>query len=228
MSCEAKTLTHGGKRTGAGRKRMKYRLDAPHRSREPFAHSMPIHITMRGQCYINSLRRDTIYRVLVDVLARYRDNRFGGGSFRVIHFSLQDNHLHLIVEATSDYALRRGMRSFAINSARGINAAIGAHGRVWFRFHSTVIKTKRYARNCSAYVLGNWRRHHKDIVNGRTVSAILDRFSSAISFPGWTKRFRLPAGYQPVPVSSPTTSLLRTGWAFDGPLDPHQMPGPLW
>lgn len=116
---------------------------------------MPIHVTMRGQCYINDLRRDEVYRLLVDVLARYRDDRFDGGAFRIIHFSLQDNHLHLIVEAVSDHAFRRGMRSFTINFARAINAVIGAHGRVWFRYHSTVIKTKRYARNCIAYVLGN-------------------------------------------------------------------------
>lgn len=189
---------------------------------------MPVHVTMRGQRYINDLRRDHVYRLLSDVLARYRDDRFDHGAFRVIHFSLQDTHLHLIVEAASDHALRRGMRSFTINAARAINAALGTHGRVWFRYHSIVIKTKRYARNCIAYVLGNWRRHHQDIVNGQLVTAILDRYSSAISFPGWTMSFRIPAWYQPLPVSSPTTSLLRTGWAFNGPLDPHQAPGPLW
>jgi putative transposase len=218
---------HGGKRDGAGRKRGKYRLDAPHRSREAFAYALPIHITMRGQRYIGDLRSERVYLLLAGVLARYRDDRFDGGAFRVIHLSLQDTHLHLIVEASSDAALRRGMRSFTINSARAINEAIGARGKVWCRYHSTIIRTKRYARHCIAYVLGNWRRHNKDIVAGRLVTAILDRYSSAISFPGWTKRFQIPAGYQPLPVSSPTTSLLRTGWAFDGPLDPYQTPGPL-
>lgn len=189
---------------------------------------MPVHVTMRGQRYISDLRGDQVYRLLGSVLARYRDDCFDRGAFRIIHVSLQDTHLHLIVEAACDGALRRGMRSFTINAARAINAAIGARGRVWFRYHSTVIKSKRYARNCLAYVLGNWRRHNRDIVDGQLVTAILDRYSSAISFPGWTTRFRIPAGYQPLPVSSPTTWLLRAGWAFDGPLDPYQTPGPLW
>ncbi len=219
---------HGGKRAGAGRKRMKYRLDAPHRSRESFSQPSPVHVTMRCLRYIDHLRCDEIYRALSRVLLRYRDDRFDGGSFRVIHLSLQDNHLHLIVEAANDGALERGMRSFTINASRAINGVLGTAGRVFYRYHSRVIRTKRYARNCIAYVLGNWRRHRKDVVHGQLLSALLDRYSSAISFTGWNRKFRIPAGYEPLPVSSPTTSLLKSGWAFDGPLDPWQAPGPLW
>lgn len=183
---------------------------------------------MRGKEYIFELRNDLVYELIGKVLERYRGDRFDNGGFRVIHFSIQDTHLHLIVEAANDAALRRGMRSFSINSARAINASIGANGKVWFRFHSTLIKTKRYARNSIAYVLGNWRRHRKDINNGQFVSAKIDPFSSAISFTGWNRTFKVPAGYRPLPVSPPTTFLLRTGWAFGGPLDPYQAPGPLW
>ncbi len=220
--------THGGRREGAGRKRMKYRLDAPHRSRESFAQVTPVHVTMRGQRHISALRIDELYRVIARVLECYRDERWDGGAFRVIHFSIQDNHLHLISEAASDRALRRGMRSFTINAARAVNEVFGSTGRVWFRYHSTVIKSRRYARNAIAYVLGNWRRHHRDIANGQLVNAIIDRFSSAISFPGWTRRFKVPAWYRPLPVSPPTTELLRTGWAYAGRLCPYQSPGPLW
>jgi hypothetical protein len=134
----------------------------------------------------------------------------------------------VIVEAASSAALERGMRSFSIRAARAIHAAYNSHGRVFARFHSTVIRSRRYARNVLAYVLGNWRRHREDIVNGKLVTAMLDRFSSAVSFPGWSQRFSIPDDYQPLPVSSPCTSLLRDGWAFDGPLDPFETPGPIW
>ena len=117
------------------------------------------------------------------------------------------------------------MRGFTINAARAIHRAFGSRGPVFHRYHSTLIRTRRYARNVIAYVLGNWRRHHKDIVRGELISAMLDRYSSAVSFGGWSRRFAMPADYRPLPVSSPTTWLLRRGWGFDGPLDPYAVPG---
>jgi REP element-mobilizing transposase RayT len=175
-------------------------------------------------CWINGLRTDRVYRVLGDVIARYRDHN----DFRIVHISIQDNHLHLIVEAADAEALERGMRSFAINAARTIHSAFGTAGRVFFRYHSTVIKTRRYARNVIAYVLNNWRRHNQDVVRGRLIDAMLDRYSSAISFDGWTERFAIPAGYSPLAVSRPSTELLLRGWAYAGPLDPYHVPGPIF
>jgi REP element-mobilizing transposase RayT len=224
MSGVASSKTHGGKREGSGRKRSRYRLDAPHRSRPTFTSPAPVHVTMRAEKWMFGFRSDAVYRVLLVVLARY----VTWADFRIVHLSIQDNHLHLIVEADNSAALEGGMRSFTINAARAINAAFGNDGRVFFRYHSTVIRTRRYARNVIAYVLGNWRRHKQDFANGRLLDAMLDRYSSAISFDGWNQRFAIPDGYVPVPVVSPTTQLLSKGWAFDGPLDPWHVPGPLW
>jgi putative transposase len=220
---ERNRRTHGGKRRGAGRKRGRFRLDAPHRRRAVFSSPAPVHVTMRGRCWISGMRRDEILRALAGVLERYRD----GEDFRVVHISIQDNHLHAIVEASNSAALESGMRSFTINAARAINEVHGTRGEVFFRYHSTVVQTRRYARHVIAYVLGNWRRHHRDIEHGRLLDALLDRYSSAISFTGWNRRFKIPADYTPLPVSSPTTALLRDDWAYDGPLDPWQTPGPL-
>jgi REP element-mobilizing transposase RayT len=221
LASDARKRTHGGKRRNAGRKRGRFRLDAPHRKRARFTVPSPVHVTMRGQC---GLRSDVAYRVLHAVLALYQDRQ----DFRIVHISIQDNHLHLLVEASNDHALDRGMRSFAINAARAIHRAFGTEGRVFYRYHSTLITTRRYARHVIAYVLGNWRRHRQDFSNGRLLDALLDRYSSAISFSGWSMRFSIPRGYSPLPVSAPTTHLLRTGWAFDGPLDPRAAPGRPW
>jgi REP element-mobilizing transposase RayT len=216
--------THGGKRRNAGRKRSRFRRDAPHRSRARFGKPSPVHVTMRGQQWICGLRSDVVYRVLHEVLGRFKARL----DFRIVHISIQDNHLHLLTEANDDGALERGMRSFTINAARAIHEAFGTEGRVFFRYFSTVIKTRRYARNVIAYVLGNWRRHREDFAHGRLLDALLDRYSSAVTFPGWSMRFAIPRGYSPLPVSEPVTWLLRTGWAIDGPLDPRHAPGPLW
>jgi REP element-mobilizing transposase RayT len=215
---------HGGKRRGAGRPRARFRPDAPHRSRAKFDRRSPIHVTMRGRCWIFGLRSERVFAVLRQVLALY----VAYDDFRIVHISIQDNHLHLIVEADNDKALDRRMRSFTINAARAINATCGSSGQVFHRYHSSVIRTRGYARHVIAYVLGNWRRHKQDFLNGWFSTAAIDRYSSAISFDGWNQQFIVPADYSPLPVSPPRTWLMRDGWAFDGPLDPFHAPGPLW
>lgn len=159
------------------------------------------------------------------MLGRY----LGRSEFRIVHVSIQHNHLHLIVEARDARALTRGMQSFAISVARAINADSRRVGSVFAgRYHATQITSARQSRNALAYVLNNWRRHREDVVDARCLHAQLDPYSSAISFDGWTRTFGVPAGYQPLPVSSPQTELLRRGWLQHGRLDPWEVPGPAW
>jgi REP element-mobilizing transposase RayT len=216
----SKPRKHGGKRPGAGRPRRRFRVEAPHRSREAFHVPAPVHVTMRCP-HLAALRQGRVYEVLRGVLERYENSE----TFRIVHLSIQSNHLHVVVEAANSKALERGMRGFSINAARAINDAFRSTGRVFARYHSTVIHSRRYARNVIAYVLGNWRRHREDS-NG-PLRAMLDQYSSAILFDGWSHRFAIPASYRPLPVSPARTYLLRDGWSFAGPLDPHDVPGPL-
>ena len=123
-------------------------------------------------------------------------------------------------------ALSTGMQSLAINLARAINAACHRTGKVFaFRYHATQIKTDRYARNVIAYVLNNWRRHREDRRAPSTF--LLDPYSSAISFPGWTVKFAMPPDHDPLPVSAPRTGLLHSAWQVYGLLVPTECPGPV-
>jgi putative transposase len=172
------------------------------------------------------LRRHHIYTALRRVLQRY----FGNPAFRVVHLSIQQTHLHLLVEAADRRALTRGMQSFTINAARAINAVDSSHGKVFaFRYHATQIKTARYARHALAYVLNNWRRHREDQAGLRPLLARVDPYASALTFRGWrgAPRFAIPARYTPLPVSPPQTSLLRSDWRAYGLIDPLEVPGPL-
>jgi hypothetical protein len=74
------------------------------------------------------------------------------------------------------------------------------------------------------YVLNNWRRHDED----RRSDALVDRYSSAVRFDGWKDivRFAIPDEYDPLPVVSPTTWLLRAGWRKHGPIPTNFVPGP--
>jgi putative transposase len=216
-------MARGGFRKGAGRKKTGRRVGVPHRRRPELDARHPVHVVLRSHRKL-SWREGRTYRVLRRVLGCY----LGKPDFRICHISIQKRHLHLIVEAANRKALSLGMQSFAIRAARALNNDGGSCGDVFEdRYHSSQIRTARYARHALAYVLNNWRRHREDFANGRMLTAYLDEYSSAFGFDGWTMTFARPRDYDPLPVSKPETWLLRTGWRRYGLIDPHECPGPL-
>jgi len=216
---------HGGARRGAGRKQTGVKRGGPHRARPALSSRHGVHVALRCVRGVPRLRQACMYHAIRRVLARY----LGCGEFRVVHISLQHNHIHLIVEARDARALTRGMQGFAINAARAINRAWGREGKVFaYRYHATQIKTASYARNAISYVLNNWRRHREDFFDGAARAAKLDEYSSAVSFTGWTERFAIPTTHVPLPVSPPRTGLLRSDWTRYGLIDPFERPGPRW
>jgi len=215
--------THGGARPGAGRKKS-VRRGGPHRSRPDLAKQHPVHVTLRLNRF--ELRNGTVYRVIHRVLAVLLDEP----GFRVVHISIQNNHLHLLVEANGKRALTRGMQRFSIRTARALGVALGHGGKIFpWRYHAKQITTPRQARNALAYVLNNWRRHREDLSHPIKMAAKLDPYSTGMHFDGWigAPRFKLSDYYVPLPVSRPTTDLLRRDWRRCGLIDLFERPGPL-
>src|SRR5207248_6492491 len=128
----------GGKRKGAGRPKRGVRASEPHKTRPVLTGREPVLVTARVSKPTRNLRRLDVYQAVRRALAKMlvRDN------FRIVHFSIQRNHLHLIVEASDKLALSRGMQGFLISAARRIKAALatGKPGCVFpDRFHERVI-----------------------------------------------------------------------------------------
>jgi REP element-mobilizing transposase RayT len=62
---------------------------------------------------------------------------------KVLHFSLQSNHLHLLVEAPNNEILTRAMRSLSVTFSKGIGK-----GRVQLeRYHLHVLRSLKETRN---------------------------------------------------------------------------------
>ena len=217
----AKAERRGGKRDGAGRKRSKENWQDPkHEARPPLDFRNPVHTILRTVDSVPRLRQRCMFEAIRGSLVHYVD----GEDFRIVHISLQHNHIHLIVEAANEQALSAGMTSFAIRTAKAINRAWGREGKVFkFRYKAKQIRTRQYARNAIAYVLNNWRKYREDFYDIGSKRAILDEYSSALSFDGWTERFAVPKWYVPLPVSRPRTWLLREGWKQCGLIDPYEM-----
>ena len=188
----------GGARRGAGRKRSGERACVEHRARPTVASRHPVHVTLRFEAGLESLRRRRTQRVVRDALAAGAA-RFG---LRLVQYSVQTNHVHLVCEAPDERALSRGMKGVCVRIARGLNALWGRVGRVIAdRYHARVLKTPREVRNALAYVLQNARRHGIHLAGP-------DPCSSGRWFDGW-KGARAAEGS---PLPRARTWLLAVGW----------------
>src|SRR4051812_455292 len=88
----------GGKRKGAGRKPRGARALVPHLTRRIVAGTRPVHVTMRAVAGLPSFRERILFAVFEDALARAPSGR-ARDTFRVVHYSVQADHVHLLVEA---------------------------------------------------------------------------------------------------------------------------------
>ncbi len=148
-------------------------------------------------------------------------------AFRIIHISIQGNHIHLLVEATDRDALADGMRRLEILVAKKINAALARIGKVFeFRYHRVDITTPRQMRGALAYVSNNWRRHREDVTTPGAENALIDPYSTAWAFDGWADLDEVP-DWERLPSAEPRTWLLRVGWRKHPLISVRELPGPL-
>jgi putative transposase len=213
---ELELPTWGGKRKNAGRKRKAgARKCVAHRPRPKMGRGNPVHTTLRARRDVRGLRHPDVFGAIKDAI-RSASRPF----FRIVHFSVQGDHIHLIIEATDRDALILGMRGLTVRLARAINRATGDTGKVWGdRYHVQPLTSPRQIRNTLLYVLANWRKHFH--VSPRPA---LDPCSSAAWFDGWL--IRPPDPDDDPPVVQPRTWLLTRGWRRHGLLSPADAPGP--
>jgi putative transposase len=201
--------TWGGKRAGAGRPKSA-RSPTPHRSRPEHHARHPVHVTLRSA--FRPLRGAHVFPTVRVALARA--NRREPTRFRVVHFSVQHDHLHLIVEANDKQALSSGIRSLTIRIARYVNDLIGRTGRFWAdRWFGRALTSPRQVRNALVYVFANFRKRAR-----QPLPPGIDPFSSGDRFDGfreWQPKesARVPwAGRGPPPLPRTDESERDQGW----------------
>jgi REP element-mobilizing transposase RayT len=218
----------GGRRVGAGRPKKTGRRNSPHIARPPHRSEQPVHVTMRAA--VRSLRSQFLFPTVRGVIAA--TNRARRDRFRVCHFSVQGDHVHLIVEASDRRALVAGMRSLAARMASWINRLLMRSGPVVAdRWYGRALETPRSVRRVLVYVLANFRKHL------RSPNAALDVFSSAPYFHGF-REFSgeaphlalprlIPAALAPplaCPIANARTQLLSTAWKRAGLISIKERP----
>ena len=214
----------GGARPGAGRRRTPGSR-VPHRPRERIPRHCPVHVTLRVLDGLPGLRRASFVRAFRESL-----RRMSRPGFRVVHYSIQDNHAHFIVEAAGRERLANGMKSLAARFARCVNRVFERTGKVLAdRFHHVVKRTPTEVRRALAYVLLNVRKHYRERCH-RKPPVVLDGASSGLWFDGWKGREPPPSGRcadagRACEVAAPHTWLLGKGWRRIGLIDPAEVPG---
>jgi len=164
-----------------------------------------------------SLRNDAEYLTLLGVFEKSCER----DGFRLVQYSVQHSHVHMIVEAQDRQRLTRGMRGLLVRAARALNRLWDRHGRVFAdRFHEHLLRMPREARNALAYVLNNARRHGVRVPRG-----IPDPLSSGRFFDGWCDftAVRIPGLF--LPIAAARTWLLTVGWRKHGSIPVGQVPG---
>ena len=208
--------TWGGRRAGAGRKPVGPRAGVPHRARPEHLQRHPLHVTLRARSGLPTFRRQVLFRKVREAIAASSRDWF-----RILHFSVQSNHAHFMVEARDKKRLSSGVRGLAIRIALAVNRTLSRSGSVWAdRYHARVLGTPREVRDAIVYVLANWKKHIRGAYG-------LDVCSSAWWFEGWKvpPAAALPDWLSPEPpVWAPREWLSTTGWRRCGLISRNERP----
>jgi REP element-mobilizing transposase RayT len=213
----------GGRRKRAGRK-ASARRSTPHRARPTHRRWVPEHVTMR--LCSKSLRSQFVFPTVAGAIAAA--NARGRGRFQIVHYSVQADHLHLLVEALEHHDLIEGMRGFSVSLTRRINRLLFRRGRlVADRWHGRALSSPRAVRRALVYVLANAKKHGAH-------AGPVDPLSSAPHFRGFRELAPqsaaehdaklVPRFARTTSPPAPTTWLLGKGWLEHGRISIHQSP----
>jgi REP element-mobilizing transposase RayT len=167
-----------------------------HHGRVGIDRMVPYHLVWHAAGDLASLRGKKLFRQIRESFLRCHEKE----GFRIVHFSVQGNHVHALGEAATVARLSRGMQGLGVSLARRINRARGRRGHVFDdRFYARALRTPREVANARDYVLRNGGVHDRRLGIGLPEPG-LDPFSSA-ALPG-----------EPALTSPPLTWLLAVGW----------------
>lgn len=219
----------GGPGRGQGRKKGKGGK-VPHRRRPYLDGRSPVHVTMGVLPGLPSLRGRKLWKEVRRAFVHGCDRALG---FRIVHFSVQGRHIHVICEARHRSAMSQGMKGFKNRVTRALNKRLGGRKGTVFtdRYHERILTNPTQCRHALAYVLNN-QRHHAYEERASYPPGCVDPCSSAIYFDGWARPPAAWSGAPPTdtddqrPVAAPRTWLLRGGWRRGGgSLSPDHIPG---
>lgn len=154
-----------------------------HQRRPKLREQSALHLTLKTRSHVPNLRTRRRFNVIKQAFVSFcgaegSDNRAVKG-FRLVHFAVLSNHVHLVVEADSSAALSLGMQKLLHSISRRLNAlSVHEHGgtvstqggryqdiKGWLgsifgdRYHAHLLRTSTEMNHAVNYVLTNAERH---------------------------------------------------------------------
>jgi REP-associated tyrosine transposase len=194
-----------------------------HRLRERIVARVPVHVTIRLRRGIPTLRQPRFVRRFRTSLAQ-ACIRHG---FRVVHYSIQRDHVHLLIEAQNNRSIACGMKSVGARIGKLVNRLFQRSGKVLDgRYHLRPLRTPLEVRHALRYVLLNHRHHAARRRNAsiHDVPKSPDPASSGRWFDGWRSATAPPNAADIREVAAARTWVLQIGWRRHGLIDIAEVP----
>ncbi|NQT58464.1 MAG: transposase [Bacteroidetes bacterium] len=122
------------------------------RKRRKLKKGAKYHVTARANLQIYILQEAIIKEMFLKVLIQAKRKYL----FIIIHFSIMDNHIHLIIKPTGRTDLSTIMQWVLSVFAIRYNKKYNLKGHVWYdRFHSKIIDSDSYMRKVFCYISHN-------------------------------------------------------------------------
>ena len=143
----------------------------PHVGRAAHDARHPVHVSIKRVPHGPSFRAQRVHSAIVRELAVA-----AARGVRVLHYSIQHDHLHLIVEADDRPKLARGMQLLFSRIAFAVNRVAMRTGRVFRdRHHRHELSTPTEVRRALVYVIC-----HAEVDLGTKVEGEHERFSCSV------------------------------------------------
>lgn len=141
-----------------------------HISRDRLYRPTSLHLTIKVRENKADIKTKKILKALHHAIKRARLKEL-----KIIHYTLEHNHLHLLVEASDNLILHKGMQALGITLSKAINKIKKLKGGVYkHRYHFRKLNSRRELINVLYYIFKNGIKHK------RTLSMI-DPYNSLVA-----------------------------------------------
>lgn len=138
-----------------------------HTARPFLERSTSLHLTVKIRREKADLKNKSILLLLKRAIQRGRRK-----GLKIIHYSLEYDHVHMLVEAEDNTTLGVGMQAFGVSLAKGINKIKKKAGEVYkHRYHFRKITSALELKRVMSYIFNNGVKHG-------TAQNVLNPFSS--------------------------------------------------
>jgi REP element-mobilizing transposase RayT len=127
-----------------------------HRSRPILPKDRPVHVTVKfNKSKIGNIRNKLYYQAIRKGFRRLRVH-----GARLIEYSVQHDHIHLLIEASDSKTLGRAMRSLSISLSKRFSLINNQKVKALKnRYHLHILKTINELKIARNYILNNGKKH---------------------------------------------------------------------